>query len=175
MKFLCKRRIIHSHRSWLLKQLLRGHVSANLKILRVWWPCLGIDPLIFSAFICTHLSLFRILSIDADLFFSSFISSLRIASSAFAFCKFSHAVILATSLCTPVGDKEKETWYLANILGRVYGWICSDDVPRWSFCFCTSFSRTLGLQRSIFSHFGGMPLEPFNNRCLTVHLHISHS
>lgn len=59
---------------------------------------LSVIEILFSwAFIWAALSLLNILSIDADLSFSSFISSFWIAYSAFAFCKFSQAVILAAS------------------------------------------------------------------------------
>lgn len=74
-------RILHGIDHWALlpKQLPGDHIGAYLENentlhLETSWPCCsGIELLIFSAFSCALRNLFRILSIDEDLFFSNFI------------------------------------------------------------------------------------------------------
>ena len=68
------------HGAWLAKQLLGDHILPYLvnentfQVLETCCSCwTGVKLLIFSAFICALLSLFRILSIDDDFLFSNFI------------------------------------------------------------------------------------------------------
>ena len=81
-------------------QVPRNNI-ALYEVLVTWWAWLAnIELLISWALFWANLNLFIILSIDDDLFFSSFISSFLTAASAFAFYRFSHAVILASFLLT---------------------------------------------------------------------------